>query len=290
MKLLITADWHIRKTRPVCRIDEDWIDTQRKAVKQVFELAVKYKTDVCIVGDLFHSNSDTDFECLQLIQNFAVELKEYGLKVYILAGNHDLMYHSSLNISRSAVGILFRSENIFPLSELGENVSAPNFDEDVSDSEIVFRHVLVFPDKKSIPFNVEAKTAEDLLKETPSAKWIFTGDMHRNFHYERKGRHVINSGCLLRQASDFIDYEPCVYLVDTEREKVLRKFIIDNVDFVDNSYILKQEEREERIGKFVDSLKNTESISLDFVENVRKALMNNELSKKLVSVVEEMLV
>lgn len=289
MKLLITADWHIRKTRPVCRIDEDWMETQSNAVEQVLKLAVKYKTDVCIVGDLFHSNSDTDFECLQLIQNFAIKLKEHNLKVYVLAGNHDLMYHSSLNIGRSAIGIIFRSENIFPLSKLGENVSAPNFDEEVIDNEIVFRHVLVFPDEKSIPFNVEAKTAKDLLKESPSAKWIFTGDMHKNFHYEKNGRHVINPGCLLRQVSDFIDYEPCVYLVDTEREKVLQKFIIDNIDFVDNTYILKQEEREERIGKFVDGLKKTRAVSLDFVENVKLALMTNKLSKELISVVEELL-
>lgn len=289
MKLLITADWHIRKTKPICRTDEDWIKTQFEAVEQVFELAVKYKADVCIVGDIFHSNSDTDFECLQLIQNFAKKLKENKLHLFILAGNHDLLYHSSLNMNRSAVGILFRSENIFPLSELGENVSATNFDEEVKDAEIVFRHILTFESEKDLPPNVEAKTAKDLLKETPSAKWIFTGDNHHSFHYEKNGKHVINPGCLLRQAVDFIDYEPCVFLVDTEKEKVLQKFIIDNKEFVDNSYILKQEEREERIGEFVESLKNTKSISLDFLENVKVALMNNKLSKELVSTVEELL-
>lgn len=289
MKLLITADWHIRKTRPICRIDENWMETQKNAIQQVFEIAIKYGTHVCIVGDLFHSNSDTDFECLQLVQNFALALKEYKLKVYILAGNHDLLYHSSLNIGRSAIGILFRSENIFPLSSLGKNVSAPNFDEEIVDNEIVFRHVLTFPDKKSIPFNVEAKTAEDLLEETPSAKWIFTGDMHHNFHYKEDDRHVINPGCLLRQASDFIDYKPCVYLVDTENDKVLRKFITDEIDFVDNSYILKQEEREERIGQFVESLKNTKSVSLDFMENIKLALMTNDLSEELKNIIEELL-
>ena len=289
MKLLITADWHIRKTKPVCRTDEDWMETQSEAVEQVFNLAVKYKTDVCIVGDIFHSNSDTDFECLQLVQNFAKKLKENKLRLFILAGNHDLLYHSSLNMNRSAVGILFRSENIFPLSKLGENVSATNFDEEVNDAEIVFRHILTFESEKDLPPNVEAKTAKDLLKETPSAKWVFTGDNHHNFHYEKNGRHVINPGCLLRQAVDFIDYEPCVFLVDTEKEKVLQKFIIDNKEFVDNSYILKQEEREERIGEFVESLKNTKSISLDFLENVKVSLMNNKLSKELVSAVEELL-
>lgn len=289
MKLLITADWHIRKTKPICRTDDDWMETQRKAVAQVLELAIKYGTDVCIVGDLFHANSDTDFECLQIVQDFALGLKRENLGCYILAGNHDLLYHSSLNVNRSAIGILFNSENIHPISSLGDDVSAPNFDEAVKDNLIVFRHILTFPDKESMPPNVEAKSADDLLDDTPSAEWIFTGDYHHNFHVERDGRHVINPGCLIRQVVDFIDYKPVVYIVDTERKKIIKKYISDEVDFVDNTYIIKQEERENRIGDFVDGIKHTESVSLDFIDNVRKALNDNKLSDELVAMVEELI-
>ena len=28
MKILITADWHVRGERPLCRTDEDWIESQ----------------------------------------------------------------------------------------------------------------------------------------------------------------------------------------------------------------------------------------------------------------------
>ena len=171
MKLLITADWHIRKTKPVCRTDEDWIGTQKEAVKQVLKLAVRYKTDVCIVGDIFHSNSDTDFECLQLVQNFARELKENGLRLFILAGNHDLLYHSSLNMNRSAVGILFRSENIFPLSKLGENVSATNFDEEVEDAEIVNKLKSTFmPSKKIAAISAAVGSYQNAVKHQHDLK------------------------------------------------------------------------------------------------------------------------
>ena len=35
MKILITADWHVRGERPLCRTDEDWIESQRKTISEI---------------------------------------------------------------------------------------------------------------------------------------------------------------------------------------------------------------------------------------------------------------
>lgn len=288
MRLIATSDWHIRATRPRCRIDEDWMQTQKKALQQLVKIAKEKEAPVFVVGDLFNSNSDTTFECIQMVQQTADQLGE----LYVLAGNHDLPYHSSENIEKSAIGVLLNSQNIFSIKEhfRRHNVSAANFDEeDNKAAEIVFKHVLCFPDVKSLPPNVDALTAKDLLSEFKNAQWIFTGDYHHNFHYEKNGRHVINPGCLLRQASDFKDYECGVYYVDTENEIVEFIPIIDNEQFVDDSYILKQEEREERIEKFVDKLKDTKNVSLDFIDNVHKAIAANKLSEEMINMLEELL-
>ena len=290
MKLIVTADWHIRATRPRCRIDEDWMQTQRKALQQLVKIAKEKEAPVFVVGDLFNSNSDTTFECIQMVQQTADQLGE----LYVLAGNHDLPYHSSENIEKSAIGVLLNSQNIFSIKNYMEHLlydfSASNFDEeDNKAAEIVFKHVLCFPDVKSLPPNVDALTAKDLLSEFKNAQWIFTGDYHHNFHYEKNGRHVINPGCLLRQASDFKDYECGVYYVDTENEIVEFIPIIDNEQFIDDSYILKQEEREERIEKFVDKLKDTKNVSLDFIDNVHKAIAANKLSEEMINMLEELL-
>lgn len=294
MRCVISADWHIRATRPRCRIDEDWMQTQRKALQQLVKIAKVKKAPVFVVGDLFNSNTDTSFECIQMVQQMADELGE----LYILAGNHDLPYHSSENIEKSAIGVLLNSNNIRPiktfnwLNENGykESLSASNFDEpDNVKAKNVFKHILVFPDLKSLPPNVDAITAKELLNEFPNAKYIFTGDYHHNFHYEKNGRHVINPGCLMRQASDFKDYQCGVYYVDTDTEIVEFIPIIDKEQFVDDSYILKQEEREERIEKFVDKLKDTKNVSLDFVDNVHKAIAANKLSEEMINMLEELL-
>ena len=295
MRFICTADWHIRATKPRCRIDEDWMLTQKNALSQIFKIADKMRCNVYCVGDVFHSNSDTNFECISMVQDFSNKLTGIGKTLGVLAGNHDLLYHSSDNLKKSAIGVLLDSYNIGYIldsinDEIQDNISASNFDEnDDKDAEIVFKHTLVFPDTKSIPPNCNGKTAKELLKEFPKAKWIFTGDYHKNFHYEKNERHVVNSGCLLRQASDFKDYQCGVYFVDTDKNIVEFIPIIDNEELIDDSYILKENEREERIDNFVNKLKETETVTLDFLANVENALKSNEFDSELKMVIGELL-
>ena len=282
MRAIITADWHIRNTRPRCRIDNDWQETQRMALAKVMKVAIDKKSPVLVVGDIFHSNSDTSFECIQLVQQMADKLG--GL--YILAGNHDLPYHSSENLDKSAIGVLLNSNNVHLIKdyltkwnleqEYPYIISAGNFDEEDDErAEIVFKHVLTIPSEDKPDF-VDCETPETLLEKFPNAKWVFTGDYHKNFHYEKKGRHVINSGCLLRQASDFKNYQCGVYYVDTDENIVEFIPIIDNEELIDDSYITKENEREKRIDDFVDKLKNTQSVSFDFRDNVEKPIRVND--------------
>lgn len=291
MRAIITADWHIRATMPRCRIDADWMETQKKALRQILNISDKKKAPIFVVGDIFHSNSDTNFECVNMVQKLA----DIAGGLHIIAGNHDLPYHSSENIERSAVGILLNSNNVCLIAEYMDKLdefsfSASNFDEqDNKNAEVVFKHVLVFPDDKSLPPSLDALTAADLLNEFPKAKWIFTGDYHHNFHYKKNGRHVVNPGCLLRQASDMKDYQCGVYFVDTDEEVVEFIPIIDNEQFVDDSYILKESERSERIESFVNKLKDTKSVSLDFKDNVYRAIKQNKFSDEMIATIEALL-
>lgn len=289
MKGIICADLHLRSQLPRCRKDDNWILTQTNALNQIYKYAVRNECDVFAVGDIFHSHSESSIEIIQMVQKFALKLKKNNLKFYILSGNHDLLYHSSENIEKSAVGILLKSDNIYHISKYSDEVSAANFDEETENKEIIFKHILCFPDVKSLPPNVDAITAKELLSEYNKAKWIFTGDMHKSFHYEKNGRHVVNPGCLLRQVSDMKNYENGCFCVDTENEKVEWLKIIDSEEFVDDSYILKEKEKEERIEAFASKLKETKDISLDFISNVEKSIEQNKISDDLKSTIEELI-
>jgi crotonobetainyl-CoA:carnitine CoA-transferase CaiB-like acyl-CoA transferase len=85
------------------------------------------------------------------------------------------------------------------------------------------------------------------------------------------------------------DYSCGVYFVDTEDNFAEFIPIIDNEGIIDDSYITKENEREKRIEDFVDKLKNTKSVSLDFLANVENALKQNVLSDDLKKTVEELL-
>lgn len=295
MRGIITADWHIRAIRPRCRTDEDWILSQKLALKQIEDISHKFDCNVYCVGDLFHSNSTTSFECIKMVQDFSNRLCSFGKTLGILAGNHDLPYHSSGNLDKSAIGILLESYNVNHIldsvqDESQSDVSASNFDEeDDREARLVFKHILVFPDVKSIPEGCEGITAKELLNEFPKAEWIFTGDNHHNFHYEKNGRHVVNPGCLMRQVSDMKEYQCGVYYVDTDKNICEFIPIIDNVGFVDDSYILQENERNERIESFVEKLRKTKSVSLDFVSNVENELRRNDFDSELSDVILELL-
>lgn len=296
MRFVGVADLHLRKDLPRCRKDEDWRKTQRKALNQIVSFCIENHCNLFAFGDLFHTPNE--FGMVVLIQKSAKKLEKYGLSFYYICGNHDMLYHQSANIDNSAIGLLKNSNNCFYIKDYFENLSesdfvpysASNFDEeDNKNAEIVFKHVLCFPDLKSLPPNVDALTAKDLLSEFPKAKWIFTGDMHKNFHYEKNGRHVVNPGCMLRQAVDFKDYQPGFYFVDTDENIVEFVPIIDKEQFVDDSYILREKEKEERIEAFAKKVGEVDSVSLDYIENVKSAMLSSNLSEKLKETIDELM-
>lgn len=284
MRMIITADWHIRNTRPRCRIDEDWIKTQQKALNQIAEICENKNAPLMVVGDIFNSNSDTSFECINMVQKLADRIGG----IYILAGNHDLIYHSSENINKSAIGVLLQSENIYKIKDYSDEFSAPNFDEERNPMPYMFIHTLTIPSKDKPDF-IQCETPESLLEKYPTAKWIFTGDYHKNFVYEEDSRYVINPGCLIRQVSDMKNYQCVVYFIDTEKEIIEFIPIIDNEELVNDEYIIRENEREERIESFVNKLKDVESVSLDFIDNVEKALLVNKIDEKLKDCIKELI-
>ena len=205
---ILSADWHLRSTVPSCveASQEEWISIQESAVDKVVDIAIEKKSPVFVVGDIFHSDTTTSFQMIQIIQNAAKRLGKHGLSLYVLFGNHDLKYHTSTNIIKSPLGVLMNSVNVYLLSTF-ENVSAANFDEEDKNCEYVFKHTLTIP-KSDIPVDViNCETPESLLEKFDKAKMVMTGDYHRNFHFEKDGRHVINPGCLTKQAADFENYQ-----------------------------------------------------------------------------------
>ena len=58
--------------------------------------------------------------------------------------------------------------------------------------------------------------------------------------------------------------------------------------YIDDSYILKQDEREKRLDEFISKVNGTKAMTLDFVENVENALSSGNYSKEFANEVREL--
>lgn len=288
-KYIITADWHTRKDKPRCRLDEDWMDTQRQAIRFVFDTAEERKAAVANVGDIFHRSSVPP----EVLNMLLMEIKGRNVEFYILAGNHDLLYHNVEYLHRSSyLNLLLASdgEDIVELRYIG---NAGHYGEEikrVNDNGLYFIHRFVYADKEDFYSRLGLGiSAKDLLDKHKDAKFIFTGDNHRKFVYEDKGRFVINPGCLLRQTADLKDYEPCIYFVDTDTGEYEAIPVPDNGEFVTDEYLRDSEGRDERIGAFVESLKKSENMSMSFKDNLLNGLKENKVEEEVKEIIYEIL-
>jgi len=273
---MITADWHMRSTVPSCleMTQEQWMELQKKVLEEVERIAVEnYVDEIYIGGDLFHSENTASNECIYLLQMFCRRMyDEHHIVVRIMAGNHDLPNHSSSNIPKSAIGVLLNSYAVFNMAD--GRIKGCNFDEDnYGDSEMIFKHTLTIPSRDKPDF-MECETPETLLQKYPKAKWIFTGDYHRNFEYHLDGRHVINSGCLTKQASDFEDYTNGVYIVDIKKEET--KFVPLDIEYKFNHNGQAKKELDETMEAFVAGIKK-ENVTLDYVSSLKNESKNHEV-------------
>lgn len=104
MKILITADWHIKGERPICRLDENWIESQRETIAAIREVYEKTGCEqMWILGDLFDAP-----KCATAAVNMLIEELQKFPKdsVKVLCGNHDLKDHNYGNLEECSIGTI----------------------------------------------------------------------------------------------------------------------------------------------------------------------------------------
>jgi DNA repair exonuclease SbcCD nuclease subunit len=289
-KIIWTADWHLVADKPRCRIDEDWLGFLDKIMQFIVKTANDKKAILGIGGDLFGRKSPNVPN--YIVTMFLKNVLKVKLGTRILAGNHDQPGHNFDYIEKSSFGILDAfitgNENNGRLNYIDDLGSWSHFNGEVKNpnQELQFVHRLVFNNAKSIPPNVQASTAQELLDEYPNAKMILVGDNHGSFVYKKNGRYLINPGSIYRGNASQKEYKPSVYFIDTDKEIIEQIFLPDTDLMVEDEYLIEEEEKENHIGAFVEKLKKNEAIELDFMKNIEKALLiNKKLSKETVSMI-----
>ena len=297
MKILITADWHVRGEKPVCRTEEDWIASQRETISSIRQVFFKEECEqIWILGDLFDAPKCSTAAVNMLID----ELKKVPVgSVKVLCGNHDLKDHRYDNLEECSIGIITKIFDDIPgcvyrlCSRSGTStaeVSAKPFglDDYGSVAEIVCTHQLTFPDEESRPFEDCGVLAQELLDKWASADIVFTGDYHHAFIHEEKhdgarSRYVVNPGCINIQKADELDYLPRVYVWSSDicgpDIKPFKAFFLDpQSKFCTRDHIEAREERDSRLSEVVETIKDGTDVTLDFDSNLENAVKNTDLA------------
>lgn len=287
MRVLLTADWHLRGDAPSCRVDPDnWLEEQRQSVEQLYPIVKENLCDeVWVLGDLFHrarTSTEATNQALTLLSGFA------PTPVRVLVGNHDMLHHAYENVGKSTIGAIFSLGNVTELKtdswidlvnheSVNTRLQAYPFGtepEKIPECEIWCVHELVFPDNNARPHDKDGKPitnigviAEELLQRS-NAPLIITGDYHHGYIKNFNDTSVVTCGCLNIQASDMDDYKPRCYILDTSDLSVievpLKKFGKVHPD-------PKRESRQE-LETYLEGLQDFEVPHLDFIANVQAAL------------------
>lgn len=279
---IFSSDWHISSSVPVCRKD-DYFKTQRKKIKFILNLAVKHKCPIFIAGDIGDKPQWKNWLLAKIITLGKVIPSE--VKIYTIAGQHDLPYHNLDLIEESGLWVLNQAGFLRILNEptnFGNFVVCPfHYGEEMiwhSHSSgirtVALIHQLIIQ-KGSQEWEKESGyLANHLLREFPCYDLIVSGDNHIPFQIQKEDNILLNCGSLIREEISQIDHKPAVYLWNAEDNIIQKVFVPIEKDVFDTSLHSFKHEKEE-IELFVKNLHSAEGFKLNFQSNMQRFFKRN---------------
>jgi len=203
---LCTGDLHANKNNPRYRIDTYW-ETWQSKVQWIIDTANKNNAITLIAGDIY----DTSRMYADVINTVLELFSKFDIPPYVVAGQHDLLYHTSSEKSplntlhlAGAVRWIGESSNVVGVS-FGENI--PTIKKD-----ICVIHKCITP-KKPPFFLSDAISAKKFLKKNKQFNVVVSGDYHVPFTVKVGKRVLINTGTIIRNKKDMEQYTPVVWIL-----------------------------------------------------------------------------
>lgn len=279
---ILTADWHLREDRPICRTDDYWGAQDRK-LRFVRDLQAQYSVPVIHAGDLFDHWKPSPF-----LLSFAIHnLPE---RFYTIAGNHDLPQHNIEQVGKSGIATLEAAGAITVLSGVhwGQEPSEEHVTRWGPDGlRLLVWHVMTWHGERPYPSCTDPP-ARKLLKRHSYADLILTGHNHIPFLVEHNGRKMLNPGSLMRIKADQQDHVPSVYLwyEDNSLEQVVLRY---EKGVVTREHIeAKAADDPRRYKAFIEQLREN-APEISFRKNIEQFLAKSHTSKRVKELVWESL-
>lgn len=221
MKVLLTADLHLRPTSPINRKD-DYVEAQFRKLR----FMLNKKLPIFVAGDFF-DKATVPFWFFNRVCSLLRASYYSDSLIAIIPGNHDLIGHNINNIDQGSlwgldlvdrVDVLMEPDSIllgttvFHCCPFGETPTQPN----PRLKNVLLIHEPVFD--KEVPFYMEGKasTVEQIKEKYPGYDLIVSGDIHQSVN--RDG--VLVPGSMMRSTIAQKQHRPCFYELDTETMEI----------------------------------------------------------------------
>lgn len=284
---ILCGDNHLMEKKPVSRTDE-FFPAMWKKLKFIDDLANKYNCPVLVSGDLLdHWKSSPE-----LLTKIMQHLTAVWATIY---GDHDLPQKAIENMDKSGLTTLQEAGKIKIIpGGHGSDKNNHKLPKDVAPSfitkgrKIFVWHILTW--KKDLPFpDCKNKSAKQLLKRYPQFDLIVTGDNHKPFVEQYKGRLLVNVGSMMRIRADQIDYKPAVWLYSAKKNEVERVYLPIEKDVISREHIEVKEERDTRLTAFIEKVDSEVNGELDLETNLISFYQRNKTKKKVQNIITKSL-
>lgn len=211
---------------------------------------------------------------------------------WTIYGQHDLPQHS-LNLAdncgvktlEEAGRVRILNQERIPLTKKYNSPKEGLFWSELSwRKDILIWHTLTWKGESPFP-GCGSPSAKELLELYPDYHLIVTGDNHKGFVEEHKGRLLVNPGCLMRQTADQADYKPRVYLWYSKENEVEAVYLPINKDVLTRRHLEDKEKRDERIEAFVAQLGSDKGMGMSFEANLGQFIPQNRIRESVVNII-----
>lgn len=266
---ILTADWHLREDRPVCRMDDFWT-AQWEKVDFISDLQKKYGCPVLHAGDLFNHWKPSP-------HLLSVTINHIPDSFYTIYGNHDLPQHNLELAFKCGVNTLLtaRKLEIVEGYHWGEiPTTCPSIT--IGKRDILMWHIMTYQGKRPWAGCTDPLAA-GLLRKYPQYDLILTGHNHKPFTEEYNGRHLVNPGSLTRQDADQVDQIPSIYLWFALDNMVQRVELPHEKDVISREHLDKVAQRDNRIDAFISKLDSDWKAGMSFEQNLEEFFKTNQV-------------
>jgi len=281
--LILTSDWHLRETVPVCRTDDFWT-VQWVKVEYIHTLQRQYGCPVLHAGDLYHHWKPSPYLTSHTIDYIPNDF-------WTVYGQHDLPQHNLNLRQKSGIHVLHRANRAHVLvgTHWGEEVMRESFSVPHKNGarNILVWHHMVWQGRRPYPGCTDPSSIA-VLKKYSDYDLILTGDNHRPFVEEYDGRVLVNPGPITRQSADET-HAPRVYLYNAERNTVWPEYIPYTKDAVSRVHLEERIEREGRIDAFISKLQGEWEAGLSFEENLKRFFSANKIREATLEIINQSL-